>query len=385
MIKAKEFLDLCKEQEYTFFSGTPCSYLKPIINTVIDDSQVEYIGATNEGDAVSMVCGAYAAHRKGVAMFQNSGLCNAINALTSLSYPFQIPFLMIVTHRGQPGGPPDEPQHIQMGAITEELLTTLDIKWEYFPDQSENLRPAFARAEEHMETTKRPFAFIMRTGSVAPQILQQKKSDLAIGPRTIKFSESIDLPYSARSTRTDALKVVLKYQTPADIIIATTGKTGRELFTLEDKDSSFYMVGSMGSASSFALGVALNACHKRLITIDGDAALLMRMGNLATIGDLQPPNFLHLVLDNEVNDSTGGQATVSANIPLAVIAEACGYRHIYSTDQLNDLDKILTECLTSRGPVFIHFRIRKGSPKDLGRPKVKPPEVKERLMRLLAQ
>ncbi|MBU3916421.1 phosphonopyruvate decarboxylase, partial [bacterium] len=88
MIKANDFLKLCKDHNISFFSGTPCSYLKPLINAVIDDSEIDYFGANNEGDAVAMVCGAYMAQRKGVVMFQNSGLGNAVNAITSLSFPF---------------------------------------------------------------------------------------------------------------------------------------------------------------------------------------------------------------------------------------------------------------------------------------------------------
>ena len=88
MIAAKQFLDVCKENNFTFFSGTPCSYLKPLINAVIDDQSLDYYDATNEGDAVAMVCGAHTTGRNGIAFFQNSGFGNAINALTSLSYPY---------------------------------------------------------------------------------------------------------------------------------------------------------------------------------------------------------------------------------------------------------------------------------------------------------
>ncbi len=385
MLKAHEFLEQCKLRGHTFFSGTPCSYLKPLINATIDDPEVDYYDATNEGDAVAMVCGAYVSHRKGVVMFQNSGLGNAVNALTSLSYPFQIPFLIVVTHRGQPGGPADEPQHQQMGEISEELLSTLGIQWELFPENSEQLQLAFQRAEKYMVKRSLPYAFLMRSGSVAPQELKKKIADNPIGQRKIEFSESINLKYSQRSTRTEALKILLKYRDEDDIFVATTGKTGRELYTLEDRATHFYMVGSMGSASSFSLGAAINTASKRFITIDGDAALLMRMGNLASVGVLKPKNYLHVLLDNEVNDSTGGQGTPSSNIPFAGIADACGYEKIYSTDQITELETIFSKTKKDIGPVFIHFRIKKGSPKELGRPKVTPKEVKERLMKLLSR
>ena len=107
MISSDLFLDACRQNGFQLFSGTPCSYLKPLINAVIDDNSLEYRDVTNEGDAVALVSGASMTGTRGVVMFQNSGLGNAVNALTSLAFPFRFSFLMIVTHRGQPGGPAD--------------------------------------------------------------------------------------------------------------------------------------------------------------------------------------------------------------------------------------------------------------------------------------
>jgi len=383
MIIANDFIQLCVKNEFTFFSGTPCSYLKPLINEVIDNDLVNYHGAVNEGDAIAMVCGAYLTGNKGVAIFQNSGLGNAVNALTSLSYPFRFPFMMIVTHRGQPGGPADEPQHELMGAVTEDVLTAMQIKWEYFPDNQKDLESVFQRANQYMAEFKLPFALIMRKGSVAPRDLKKKKSDTPIGKRTFKFEENISLKYSDRSTRIEALKLLHKYRRSNDVIVATTGKTGRELYTIEDSGQNLYMVGSMGSASSFSLGAAICNQKQRWVTIDGDAAALMRMGNLASVGAYHPDNFLHIILDNEVNDSTGGQQTISDHVSLAAVAQACGYESVFSSDQLKELELILAGKLIEKGPVLIHFRIKKGSPSDLGRPKIKPYEVKNRLMQFL--
>jgi phosphonopyruvate decarboxylase len=236
-----------------------------------------------------------------------------------------------------------------------------------------------------MERTQQPFAYVLRKGTIQPQELQKKKNDTPISDRTIEFHESLAKPYSQRPTRTEALKVILDNKCENDYLVATTGKTGRELYTLQDSDHHLYLVGSMGCASSFTLGAALCANNRGWIVLDGDAATLMRMGNLATIGALKPGNFLHVVLDNEVNDSTGGQDSVSREIMLGAIALACGYKKVYSIDSLSELNKALSQRLGNNGPVFIHMRIRKGSPADLGRPKIKPFEVKERMIKSLAQ
>ena len=105
-----------------------------------------------------------------------------------------------------------------------------------------------------------------------------------------------------------------------DLIVATTGYTGRELFALTDNSNQLYSVGSMGCASSISLGIALISKQNRVITLDGDGAVLMRMGALATIGYYRPKNFLHILLNNELHESTGGQSTVSHSVDFANIA-----------------------------------------------------------------
>lgn len=111
MINANKFLDECLALGFNFFTGTPCSYLKPFINYVIDHDEFHFVDAVNEGDAVAIAAGVTVAGKRSVVMFQNSGFGNAVNPLTSLTDTFRIPMMVIVTYRGEPGGHPDEPQH----------------------------------------------------------------------------------------------------------------------------------------------------------------------------------------------------------------------------------------------------------------------------------
>jgi len=118
MINAEAFVQAVRAQGFALWTGVPCSYLKPFINYVIDDPASRYVAAANEGDAIAIAAGASLAGSPAIAMFQNSGLGNAVNPLTSLTHTFNIPVLVITTLRGEPGGAPDEPQHELMGAIT---------------------------------------------------------------------------------------------------------------------------------------------------------------------------------------------------------------------------------------------------------------------------
>src|ERR1700679_2231990 len=117
MITAQAFIDEASRAGFDFYTGVPCSYLTPLINGVLSRRDVAYVGAASEGEAVAIAAGAWLAGRRTVVMFQNSGLGNAVNPLTSLNAPFHIPSLLVATCRDKPGLP-DEPQHEVMGQIT---------------------------------------------------------------------------------------------------------------------------------------------------------------------------------------------------------------------------------------------------------------------------
>lgn len=384
MLPASTFLDLCHARGVRFITGTPCSYLKPLINAAIDDARFCFRDAVNEGDAVAMAAGATLAGDRAVVMFQNSGLGNAVNALTSLCYPFRVPVLLVVTHRAEPGGEPDEPQHEQMGRITTPLLDTLEIPWARFPTEAAAMAAALDRAFASMTETQRPYAFVMSKDAVAPQALRTKLPDLVPDPRELAFAETLARRPSERIGRTEALQAVRAARQRDEVLIATTGYTGRELYALGDDPWNMYMVGSMGSAGAFGLGLALRAPGRRVTVIEGDGALLMRMGNLATLGAYAPPELLHVVLDNEAHDSTGGQATVSRGVAFAAVAQACGYPRVVSTDDPAAFAAALGAPRTA-GPAFIHLRIRPGAPDKLPRPQVTPAEVFRRLQGWLRQ
>tara|TARA_B100001013_G_scaffold112783_1_gene64821 strand:+ start:827 stop:1981 length:1155 start_codon:yes stop_codon:yes gene_type:complete len=378
LIEAKEFIEAARELGFVRYTGVPCSFLTPFINYVINDNALEYIASTNEGDALATTSGSVIGGQRSIVMMQNSGLGNAVSPITSLSYIFRIPFLIIVTHRGEPGVK-DEPQHELMGQITEELFNTMQIPSETFPSETKEIIPALQRAEKFMSKEHRPYAFIMKKGSIAPQKLDKKMiKDIAKSETEIRslFDEKL-----TRLDRNTVLRHIINHTSVDDsILIATTGFTGRELFSINDRVNHIYMVGSMGCASSFGLGLALARPDLKIIVIDGDGAGLMRMGNFATIGTYASNNFIHILLDNEVHDSTGGQSTVSKNINFAMIAKACGYSTTLSGNKMELIDELFS-LNKNEGPAFGHLKICSGTIENLPRPNVKPNEVLRRMMR----
>jgi len=376
MISGDEFLGPAKKLGFNFFTGVPCSFLTPIINRVISDPSINYVGATNEGEAVAIAAGAWLSGRMTVVMCQNSGLGNTVNPLTSLNWPFRIPTLLIVTWRGDPSIK-DEPQHHLMGEITIDLLKKLRIPYDFFPENPDDVEKVLHNAKESMQEKKIPFALIMKKGAVSNEGLKQ--DEITRRPRGTNIDLTLkEIP----PTREDALITCLDSIPQDTAIICTTGKSGRELFTICDRVQHLYQVGSMGCASAMALGVALSS-QRKIMVIDGDGAALMKMGNLATIGSYAPKNLLHLVLDNESHDSTGGQNTVSPNIDFSNIASGCGYKTTVKCNTSYELSNTLKKAVNSDGPHMIHMKISPGSMSSLGRPTIQPEAVARRFRNFL--
>lgn len=375
MIEAEQFVEAARGRGLGWYAGVPCSFLTPFINYVINDPALDYLSAANEGDAVAAAVGAAVGGRPSVAMMQNSGLGNAVSPLTSLAYVFRVPLLLISTLRGEPGLK-DEPQHALMGRITGALLETMEIPWRWFPQDAAAIAPALDEALDYMVRERRPFALIMRKGTIAPHALKRA----AEPPRTPTQVPRSRFPAAARISRSEALGRILTLgDRPDTVLIATTGYTGRELFALADRSNQLYMVGSMGCASSLGLGLALTRPDLRVVVIDGDGAALMRMGNMATVGACAGGNLVHVVLDNEAHDSTGAQATVSASVSFAGIAEACGYGAAFEGEDPTLLDALFT-CDPGPRPRLGHLKIATGTRKDLPRPDITPQQVLDRLM-----
>lgn len=107
----------------------------------------------------------------------------------------------------------------------------------------------------------------------------------------------------------------------------------------------------------------------------------MRMGALATIGYQRPANLVHLLFDNQVHESTGGQATVSSSVDVCGIAAACGYPQVVRAETPDEL----AGCLSTAGNElsFLHVPIQTGVAEPLPRPAIEPPAVAQRLREFL--
>lgn len=375
MIDTGAWGEQLKNLGYSTFVGVPCSYLKSLINYAINEC--DYIGAANEGDAVAIASGFGLGGQKAVVLMQNSGLTNASSPLASLNYPFRIPLLGFVSLRGEPGMP-DEPQHELMGQMTTSMLTLLNIRWAILSNDLEEAKHQLLQANWEIEQS-RPFFFVVRKGTFADEALKKQEVPSTNNVYLKRKNAQDELP-----SRYDALKAIRSLKDDNTVLLATTGKTGRELYDIEDAPNHLYMVGSMGCIGSLGLGLSLSVPDLDIVAIDGDGSLLMRMGSLATIGAYHPSNLLHIVLDNNTHDSTGGQRTVSHQVDFVRIAASCNYRSAIYVHNLNELQSAIRKWKRKKGLTFIHMRIAQGSKQPLGRPTVKPCEVNRRLQSFIA-
>jgi phosphonopyruvate decarboxylase len=222
---------------------------------------------------------------------------------------------------------------------------------------------------------------VLQKGSVAPHTLSGR-----LEPESIRtdLRANLSANEAERPTRTAAIELILDALAGDEAIIASTGKTGRELFTILDRANHLYVVGGMGTASAIGFGVAHALPRQPVVVIDGDGAALMKLGALATIGFYQPSNLLHIILDNEAHDSTGGQQTVSGIVRFAAVAAAANYRSAFAADHPEQIREAVRLLRHRPGPSLLHVKIQPGSPEKLGRPTVKPHEVKERFSQFLS-
>ncbi len=181
--------------------------------------------------------------------------------------------------------------------------------------------------------------------------------------------------------RKEAIEIFLE-KISMEPIVSANGFISRDLFNVHDKLTNFYMIGSMGLSSSIGLGIALKKPKKRIFVFDGDGNILMNLGSLVTIGTLRPKNFIHIIFDNKIHESTGGQPTQSKKIDISKIAKTTNYT-TYSVNTKKSLEIVLNKIPKSKGPILIHVLIKKSNAKS-SRVDISPKMIKSRFMKAIS-
>lgn len=371
MIRPEFFYKELKENGTDYFLGVPDSLLKNFCAYITDNAgDKNHIITANEGTAMGMAAGYHlATNRIPLVYMQNSGEGNTINPLLSLcdKEVYSIPVLLLIGLRGEVGVH-DEPQHVKQGRVTASILEAMEIPYDYLTEDENALKDQLKKAYDYMHASHSPYALIVKKGTFDNYVLQNNKVT------------------NAEITRENAIESIMISAPKNAMFVSTTGMISRELYELRVKynmghEKDFLTVGSMGHASSIALAIALQKPTRPIFCLDGDGAVIMHMGAMATVGVQSPNNMVHIVLNNGAHDSVGGQPTVGLQINLKDIAKGVGYKKVYSVNTKEELEEVLKHvnesfCNKTNALTFIEVKVKKGARKDLGRPKSTPIENK---------
>ena len=370
-MKVERFLEILGAD---FYTGVPDSQLKALCNCLMHTYGIDpkhHIIAANEGNCAALAAGYHlATGRVPVVYMQNSGEGNIINPAASLlnGKVYAIPVIFVIGWRGEPGVH-DEPQHIYQGEVTLRLLEDMGIKSFVLSKETSEGELEQAMADFRGELAEnRDVAFVVRKGALS-------------------YDEKVEYRNDNRMLREEIIQHITKYS-GEDPIVSTTGKASRELFETRAREGSghqydFLTVGSMGHASSIALGVAINKPETKIWCIDGDGAVLMHMGAMAVIGANKPKNLVHIVINNGAHETVGGMPTVASGVDLPAVAAACGYPYTVSVASFEELDRELEAAKARRSLSFIEVRAAIGARDDLGRPTTTALENKQNFMSYL--
>ncbi len=371
MIGPARFVDVCREQGVTLYTGVPDSLLKQLGSHLMAAlPREQHVIAANEGAAIGIAVGHHLrTNELAVVYLQNSGFGNMVNPLLSLADPdvYGIPMLVVCGWRGQVGVK-DEPQHVKQGRVMESLLDALELPWAILPKE-----PADAE-----RCVKDAVATAVEQGR--PYVLMVEKDTFGDAAKVTPNPLAEGL-----SSREEALIALTDAVGDGVTIVSTTGMLSRELFEYRvrsgtDGSRDFLTVGGMGHASSVALGIAMREAEREVWCLDGDGALLMHLGSLAVIADHAPATYFHVIFNNGAHDSVGGQPTSIGKVGVAAAARALGYRYAASTDDLGALAGAVAELRAHGGPSLLEIRVRPGSRQDIGRPTRTPQESKRAFM-----
>jgi len=370
------FAALLEAQGYDFFTGVPCSMISSLIATLEAHPRLPYVPAVREDVAVGLAAGAWLAGRRPMVLMQNSGLGTSLNALVSLSLMYRLPALLLVTWRGHGGT--DAPEHLLMGEISPSLLEMIRIPHRVL--SAKTLADDIAWGRTESERLSQPVALLLPPGILDLPSHTAATPALATIPATrAALDDPIPTP---RISRFEALRAAVSALTSEPVVHAN-GYVCRESFAVKDRIENFYMIGSMGMASAIGLGVALAAPSRPTVVFDGDGNLLMSLGILPMIGGgpvmgrARPGHLVHVVFDNALYGSTGGQASPSRPVGLHHIARAAGYERATAVAGADELHAAVATAVGGGGPSFILARVT-GEEQPAPRIPYSPEEIRDR-------
>lgn len=148
------------------------------------------------------------------------------------------------------------------------------------------------------------------------------------------------------------------------LLVATMGAMGG-MDAVGAQQPRVSSVPLMGGAPGLGLGLALARPDCKVVVVDGDASLLMQLGNLVTVAANRPANLYHFVICN------GTQFSGMSNLPVpgrertdfCAMARGAGYVDALEFDDENEFASQIPAILAAPGPRFIALHVEPDAPK----------------------
>lgn len=182
--------------------------------------------------------------------------------------------------------------------------------------------------------------------------------------------------------RREAIGIVAGSLGENDIAVSANGFISRDLHEARDRRANFYMIGSMGLASSIGLGIAIKKPTRRVYVFDGDGNILMNLGSIVTIGSIKPKNLVHVVFDNSAHESTGGQPTSSSSVRIDRLAKEANYT-VFRANSKAQLAPLLKKIKKIKGPILLLIKVQTNKYVSK-RLEIKPTLIRTRFMRAVS-
>lgn len=378
MIDQLDFQKCLIDEGVEFITGVPDTLLNEFCLSVHQNwPPNKHVIAANEGNAIGLAAGYHLSNGSiPLVYMQNSGMGNSLNPLLSLTNKevYSIPMVLLIGWRGD-SDVNDHAQHIKQGELTPVLLKALDIPYRILESDENQPFEVTRWAIREAKKGNTPVALIAKKGVFE----RGEKEDLS------------KLDSENPMYREDVIEHLLDHLPEDTLYVASTGRATRELYYLREKrgewhGNDFLNIGAMGHTSSIAAGMAISQTDRLVVCIDGDAAAIMHMGALAIHGQLKLPNFLHVVMNNGVHESVGGQPSVGFSVNLTQIAQHAGYETVKNPVKSKpELLKNVDELIQKGGPAFIDVHIRKGMRSKLPPLDIIPQDLKKEILNDLIQ
>jgi sulfopyruvate decarboxylase beta subunit len=371
---SKEIIKTLQEASVNFFAILPCEKVKRLYNMVTKNFR--HVSLSREEEGVGICAGAYLAGVKPAMLIQSSGIGNMINALCSLTKTYELPILILASWRGV--HQEQIPAQAPLGKRLLKILSAMGISYSIIKDRKDipNIRETAVKAYEN------DAIYVV----LLSPVIWDKQISIANNEAGVKeerrktcSTKHVKKPLKPVLTRFEILKTVASYL-EGKIVVCNLGIPCKELYSIEHQKSNFYMLGSMGLASSIGLGISLFT-SKDVVVIDGDGSLLANLGTLSTIALAKPRNMTILAVDNGVHGTTGNQPTATKFcVDLELTARGLGFKKTYKAASREEIFSVLQRL--DDGPNFVHILAKPGNSNVPNVP-LSPLEIKRNVIEAL--